>query len=131
MFNMLLAAAAEGAAPVNEGLAMVMQFGSLILLVVVMYFILIRPQKKKEKETKNMISTLGVGDTITTIGGIVGKIAKMKDEEVLIETGMVGNPNERSTMRIAKWAIKDVVKKSDSSSADMEIEEADGDDSEN
>ena len=124
MFKMLLATAADGAAPAgNEGLAMIMQFGSLILLVGVMYFILIRPQKKKEKETKNMISTLGVGDTITTIGGIVGKITKMKDEEILIETGMIGNPNERSTMRMSKWAIKDVVKKSDSGTSDFETDD--------
>lgn len=83
----------------------------IIAMFAIMYFLLIRPQRKKDKQTKEMIAALGVGDVITTIGGIIGKIVKIKDDEVMIVTGMVGNPNERSTMRFAKWAIRDVVKK--------------------
>lgn len=85
----------------------------IIAMFAIMYFLLIRPQRKKDKQTKEMIAALGVGDVITTIGGIIGKIVKIKDDEVMIVTGMVGNPNERSTMRFAKWAIRDVVKKAE------------------
>ena len=85
----------------------------IVIMFAVMYFLIIRPQKKKEKQTKEMIAAIVVGDVITTIGGIIGKVTKVKDDEILIETGMVGNPNERSTMRFAKWAIRDVVKKAE------------------
>lgn len=109
---------ATGTAAGGTGMAgMLPTLLMLALMVVIFYFLLIRPQKKKEKQTKEMIAALGVGDTITTIGGIVGKITKLRDEELYIATGMVGNPNERSTMRITKWAVRDVVKKAESSKA--------------
>lgn len=101
--------------------------GGIIMLVAmfaVMYFLLIRPQKKKEKETKQMIAALGVGDTITTIGGIIGKIIKIKEDEVFLQTGKTGNPNEQSVIRFAKWAIRDVVKKAEVKEA--ALPEADG-----
>ena len=93
----------------------------MVALVAAMYFMLIRPQKKKEKKKKEMLSTLERGDIVTTIGGIMGKITKLKDDEVYIETGMVGNPQERSTMRITKWAVSDVTKKADTKQADDDI----------
>jgi len=102
----------------------------LVALVAVMYFMLIRPQKKKEKAKKLMLSQLEKGDTITTIGGIMGKITKLRDDEVYIETGMVGNPNERSTMRVTKWAISDVTKKADTKSYDDDVVDADEDSAE-
>lgn len=101
----------------------------IVAMFAIMYFLLIRPQRKKDKQTKEMIAALGVGDVITTIGGIIGKIIKLKDDEVMIVTGMVGNPNERSTMRFAKWAIRDVVKKAENKKSfdePEELEEADG-----
>ncbi len=104
-------------------------FSSILMIVVmfaIMYFLIIRPQKKKEKQTKEMIAALGVGDTITTIGGIVGKITKIKDDELLISTGMTGNPAERSTLRFSKWAVRDVVKKAENEKLDVaptEVEE--------
>lgn len=97
----------------------------IVAMFAIMYFLLIRPQRKKDKQTKEMIAALGVGDVITTIGGIIGKIIKLKDDEVMIVTGMVGNPNERSTMRFAKWAIRDVVKKAENKNSFDELEEAD------
>lgn len=85
----------------------------LVVFFLVMYFLMIRPQKKKEKETKQMLAALAVGDVITTIGGIVGKIVKVKEDEIYLQTGKTGNANEQSVIRFNKWAVRDVVKKAE------------------
>ena len=77
--------------------------GLIVVMVVVMYFFVMRPQKKQEKETKNMRDSLQVGDEITTIGGIIGKIISIKDETVMIETG-----HDRTKIRILKSAVSRV-----------------------
>ena len=79
---------------------------SIILLVVMfvaLYFFMIRPQKKQEREINNMRNNLQVGDEITTIGGIIGKIISIKEETVMIETG-----HDRTKIRILKTAVKNV-----------------------
>ena len=81
-----------------------MQWGSLILIVVVialMYFLMIRPQKKQEREVNNMRNNLQVGDEITTIGGIIGKIVSIKEETIMIETG-----HDRTKIRLLKTAVR-------------------------
>jgi len=83
-----------------------MSFLPFILLILVFYFVLIRPQKKQEKKQKAMLAALQVGDKVVTIGGICGKISKLKDEYVYIETGFVGNPNEKATIKMERAAIK-------------------------
>ena len=80
----------------------------LVVMFGVFYFMLIRPQKKQEKKQKEMLAALQVGDKVVTIGGICGKIAKLKDDYVYIETGFVGNPNEKSTIKLERSAIKTV-----------------------
>ena len=60
----------------------------MALILVVFYFILIRPQKKKEKALKDMISSLKVGDEVASIGGIHGKINRVKDNLFILETGV-------------------------------------------
>lgn len=95
----------------------------IVAMFAIMYFLIIRPQKKKEKQAKEMIAALCVGDVITTIGGIIGKIVKIKDDEVTLITGVLGNPNERSTMRFAKWAIRDVVKKAENKKEALDVAE--------
>ncbi len=80
--------------------------GTLILIPVIaiaFYFLMIRPQKKQEKETNDMRNNLSVGDEITTIGGIIGKVISIKEETVMIETG-----HDRTKIRILKSAIKTV-----------------------
>lgn len=77
-----------------------------ILMIVVFYFFLIRPQKKQEKETAAMRNSLQVGDEVTTIGGIVGRITHVKDDIVTIETGA-----DRNKIRFRKTAIATVDKK--------------------
>ncbi len=79
---------------------------SIILIVVMfvaLYFFMIRPQKKQEKETQAMRNNLQVGDEITTIGGIIGKIISIKEETVMIETG-----HDRTKIRILKTAVRNV-----------------------
>ena len=83
----------------------------IVAMFAIMYFLIIRPQKKKEKETKAMLAALSVGDEITTIGGIIGKIIRIKEDEIFLQTGSIGNANEKSVIRFNKWAIRDVVKK--------------------
>ena len=75
----------------------------LVAMIAIFYFFMYRPQKKQEKETNAMRNGLQVGDEITTIGGIIGKIVSMKDETVLIETS-----NERNKIRILRTAVRNV-----------------------
>ena len=75
----------------------------IILMFVCLYFFMIRPQKKQEKETNDMRNNLKVGDEITTIGGIIGKIVSIKEETVMIETG-----HDRTRIRILKTAVRNV-----------------------
>lgn len=74
----------------------------MVLLFAVMYFILIRPQKKKEKEQQAMQRAVRVGDEIVTIGGIVGLVTRVEDDTIQIETG-----GDRHKMRIKTWAIQE------------------------
>ncbi len=111
--NWLMTAFAEGAVPPTgevpfEGNNLVMflvQFGPIILLFGLMYLILIRPQRKKEKQAREMINQAIVGDKVVSIGGIVGKIVNIKDDEFTIESG-----NDRTKITVKKWAIKEVDK---------------------
>lgn len=80
----------------------------IVFLIAMMYFMLIRPQKKREKEAKAMIDALKVGDKIVTIGGIRGKISKIKDDFVIIETGNIGTQDEKSFLKMDRDAIKTV-----------------------
>ena len=82
----------------------------IVLMIGVMYFFVMRPQKKQEKETKNMRDSLQVGDEITTIGGIIGKIISIKEETVMIETG-----HDRTKIRILKSAVSRVDVKAEDS----------------
>ena len=75
----------------------------IAIMFVAMYFLTIRPQKKAEKEANDMRNNLQVGDEITTIGGIIGKIVSIKDETVLVETG-----RDKVRIRFLRSAIRSV-----------------------
>ncbi len=110
MWKVFAEPAAEGAAEAGAagGVAgMIASFLPMILLIAVFYFILIRPQQKKDKENKKMLANLKVGDKITTIGGIVGTIAKIKDEKIVIETG---TNTEKQVIMMERWAVRSVEK---------------------
>lgn len=62
-----------------------MGFLPILLMFVVLYFIMIRPQMKRQKETRAMLEALAVGDEILTVGGILGKVTSIKDQNVTVE----------------------------------------------
>ena len=72
-----------------------------IIMIAVFYFLLIRPQKKKEKELKNMLAALKVGDEVATIGGIHGKIVRIKDDLFVLESGIGQNKSQITVDRSA------------------------------
>ena len=80
-----------------------LSFAPFILILVVMYFLMIRPQQKKQKEEQKMRNNLRVGDELTTIGGIKGRVVSIKDDTIMLETG-----NDRTKMQFEKWAIQTV-----------------------
>ncbi len=102
------AANAQGAEEVAPGGSLLGMLFPILIFVLFFYFVLIRPQKKQEKKQKAMLAALQKDDKVVTIGGICGKITKIKDEYVYIETGSVGNPNERSIIKFERSAIKTV-----------------------
>ena len=71
-----------------------------VVLIVVFYFFMIRPENKKKKAMEAMRSALKVGDKITTIGGIVGTVVHIKDDNIVIETSA-----DRVRMELTKWSI--------------------------
>ena len=75
----------------------------MVGMLVLMYFLMLRPQKKKEKEDAAMRDNLMVGDEITTIGGIIGRVVSIKDETCVIETS-----RDCTRLRILKTAIRSV-----------------------
>ncbi len=110
-FNLMLAAEAQAANGASGDPAAMNTTGSVLyfvfsigLLVVVFYFFMIRPQKKKDKEAKQLRDSLQIGDEVTTIGGIVGIVVRRNDDTgtVVIETG-----GDRSKIRVKLWAISE------------------------
>ncbi len=86
----------------NNFLSLLMTIGPIALLLLAMWFFLIRPQKKQEKENNKMRSNIEVGDKVTTIGGITGTVRQIKDDDVLvIETGA-----DKSKVSIKRWAVQ-------------------------
>ncbi len=83
------------------------KFSGLIIplgFIAIFYFLIIRPQKKREAQTREMRDNLRVGDKIVTIGGINGKVAKISDDLLTIEIGA-----EKTKLTVAKWAIGNVI----------------------
>ncbi len=104
MFLLDATTTAAGAASGGNGwLAMLLQLSPFLLIIVLMYFIMIRPQKKKQQEEQKMRNGVRVGDELTPIGGICGRVVNVKDDTLIIETGA-----DRNKMTIKKWAIQTV-----------------------
>ena len=97
-------AAAEGeATQVSSVAALATTFLPLILIFVVFWFMLIRPQRKKDKQVKEMLNNLKAGDRICTIGGIYGTITGLKDDTVTLSVG-----KDNLSMVVARWGIRSV-----------------------
>ncbi|MBQ0126117.1 MAG: preprotein translocase subunit YajC [Clostridiales bacterium] len=75
----------------------------ILVFAAAMYFLVYRPQKKQEKEQTNMRNSLGVGDEVTTIGGIIGRVVSIKDETFVLET-----TKERTKIRFLRSSIKSI-----------------------
>ena len=86
-----------------NGLSMWSSFGMIAVVFLVMYLLLIRPQRKKEKKDQQMRNNLQVGDEVVTAGGIVGIVFSIKDDTVVIETG-----GDRSKIRVKRYAISTI-----------------------
>ena len=78
----------------------------MALLAIVFYFFIYRPQKKQEKETADMRTSIELGDVIVSSGGIVGMVVKIKDDMILIETS-----GDRTKIQLQKWAVHSVIEK--------------------
>ena len=92
MFNIL----AAGAQPAGMGSSIFM----LVAMLGIFYFMLIRPENKRKKEAENMRSSLKVGDKVTTIGGIMGKVVHVDGDKFVMETGA-----DQVRIELEKWAI--------------------------
>ena len=80
-------------------------FFTLALMLVMLYFMIYRPQKKQEKKDAAMRSSLEIGDQVTTIGGIIGRVVAIKDDTFVLETGA-----DRVNIRFTKNAISTLQK---------------------
>jgi preprotein translocase subunit YajC len=80
-------------------------FLPMILIFGLMYVMLILPQKRREKKTREMLNAVQVGQNIITVGGIMGKVINIKDEELTIESGV-----EKTKIKIKRWAVKEAEK---------------------
>ena len=96
LFGTLLTDAAVGGGPA----ALLTTLLPFVVLIAVFYFLLIRPENKKKKALNEMRSALSVGDEVTTIGGIVGRVVHIKDDLITIETS-----EDRVRIQFARWAI--------------------------
>ena len=91
----------------------------MVLLFVGMYFLMIRPQKKQQKKEQEIRENTQVGDEITNIGGIVGKVVTVKEDSLIIETGA-----DKNKMKITRWAIQTNVTANEKIKAEREAAKA-------
>lgn len=97
------AAAADQSAqtPAGGGLGSILSMIiPLVLMVLIFYFLIIRPEKKRNKETEAMLNSIQVADEVVTSGGIIGRVLSVQKDTVLIETG-----SDRTKIRVIKAAI--------------------------
>lgn len=98
MFELLTLEATSTATGSRSSIGMIVL---LVVMVAGMYFLMIRPQRKQQKKDQEMRESTQVGDEITTIGGIMGRVVTVKEDSLIIETGA-----DRNKMKIARWAIQ-------------------------
>ena len=104
MYPMLL----EGSTTTTGNTGSLLSLLIFPLLLVIMYFFMIRPQRKQEKEAAAMRNSLSVGDEVTTIGGIIGRVINVKDDTFVLET-----TRDRTRIRFERSAVKRIDRKYD------------------
>jgi preprotein translocase subunit YajC len=72
----------------------------MVVLVAVFYFMMIRPENKRKKKAQEMRDSIQVGDKITTIGGMIGRVVHVSDDKLTFETG-----EDRVRIEVTKWAV--------------------------
>ena len=97
------AAATEATQEVNPVVSILFTFAPMVLIFVVFWFLMIRPQRKKDKQVKAMLNNLKARDRICTIGGIYGTITGIQDDTVRLSVG-----RDNTQMVVARWAIRSV-----------------------
>ena len=85
----------------QQYLAAIGQFAPLVVLIILFYFLMIRPQRKRDKAEREMRNSIEVGDEISTIGGFIGRVVNIKDDVLIIESS-----NDRTKLKIYRWAIR-------------------------
>lgn len=95
MYNFL-----ESGADAAAGMGGMTSIIMIVVMIAVMYFLMVRPENKRKKEAEQMRSDMKVGDEITTIGGICGKVVQVKDDKFVIETGA-----DQVRIEFVKWAL--------------------------
>ena len=85
----------------GDYLTMIANFAPIVILIVLFYFLLIRPQRKRDKAEREMRNSIEVGDEISTIGGFIGRVVNIKDDVLIIESS-----NDRTKLKIYRWAIR-------------------------
>ena len=81
----------------------IFSLGFLVVMILIFYFLMIRPQRKKDKQVKEMLANLKAGDRICTIGGIYATITGIKDDTITLAVG-----RDNMSMVVARWAIRSV-----------------------
>ncbi len=93
----------------------------IVVMIAALYFLMIRPQKKQQKKDDEMRSSLAVGDEVTTIGGIIGKVVSIKDETFVLET-----TKDRTKIRFLKGAVRTIDVKAEDIAASVMEQKAEG-----
>ena len=101
--TLLQTAAASGASPAGTGGSLVSLALTVVAMIAIFYFFLIRPQKKQENETKKMLAALKKGDKIVTIGGIYGTVSSVKENSVVVKV------DDNAKIEFTKSAISKVI----------------------
>jgi len=119
VFHLLMAGPppAEGAAPGNP----ILTFLPFIAIIAIFYFLIIRPQSKKQKETQKMLSALKKGDKIVTVGGIYGTIQTVREHSVIVKV------DDNVKMEFSRSAVSSIIspgKEKESKGEDKEIEDS-------
>ena len=104
LLNILLEeAAASTSSSLLGGTTMILPIVLVVVMGAALYFFSIRPQRKQEKEANAMRNSLSIGDEVTTIGGIIGRVVSIKDETFVLET-----TKERTKIRFLRSALKSI-----------------------
>ena len=105
MYFGILDTAANAANAQPSGWQLAMTLGIWVVVLVAAYFLFLFPQRKKQKQEEELRNNIEIGDDVTTIGGVVGRVIAVRDDD---ETLMIETGSDKTRMRFKKWAISSV-----------------------